>query len=104
MIGTLSFTPMTSCTPRSSVTYRTRRARSFASGTGGPLHASLAVIGSRRATPYGLTVAEMAATVAAESGVTVVLGRPPSGATRQPETPRSKREESMCSSSAAVRT
>ena len=35
---------------------------------------SLAVIGSRRATPYGLTVAEMAATVAAESGVTVVSG------------------------------
>lgn len=35
---------------------------------------SLSVIGARRATPYGLACAEMAAQVAAESGVTVVSG------------------------------
>lgn len=35
---------------------------------------ALAVIGSRRATPYGLTVAETAATVAAQSGIAVVSG------------------------------
>ncbi len=34
----------------------------------------LAVIGARRATPYGLAVAEMAARVAARHGVTVVSG------------------------------
>ena len=34
----------------------------------------LSIIGARKATPYGLAVAEMAATVAAQSGVTVVSG------------------------------
>ncbi|MBM6675150.1 DNA-protecting protein DprA [Olsenella uli] len=34
----------------------------------------LSVVGARRATPYGLAVAEMAARVAAECGVTVVSG------------------------------
>lgn len=34
----------------------------------------LAVIGARRATPYGLTVAEMAGRIAAECGITVVSG------------------------------
>ena len=34
----------------------------------------LSVVGARRATPYGLSVAEMAARVAAECGVTVVSG------------------------------
>ena len=34
----------------------------------------LAVIGSRKPTPYGIAVAEMAATVAAQSGITVVSG------------------------------
>ena len=33
-----------------------------------------AVIGSRRATPYGMVVADMIATAAAESGITVVSG------------------------------
>ena len=35
---------------------------------------SLAVVGSRRATPYGIAVAEMAATVAAQSCIVVVSG------------------------------
>ena len=35
---------------------------------------ALSVIGSRRATPYGLACAEMAAQVAAESGIAVVSG------------------------------
>ena len=35
---------------------------------------SLAVIGARRATPYGLAVAEMAGRIAAECGITVVSG------------------------------
>lgn len=35
---------------------------------------SLAVVGARRATPYGLSIAEMAARVAAECGVCVVSG------------------------------
>lgn len=34
----------------------------------------ISVIGARRATPYGLSVAEMAARVAAECGITVVSG------------------------------
>ncbi len=34
----------------------------------------LSVVGSRRATPYGLTIAEMAARVAAGHGITVVSG------------------------------
>lgn len=34
----------------------------------------LAVVGARRATPYGLAVAEMAGRIAAESGITVVSG------------------------------
>ena len=34
----------------------------------------LSVIGARKATPYGIALAEMAATVAAESGITVVSG------------------------------
>ncbi len=34
----------------------------------------LSVIGARRATPYGLAIAEMAARVAAECGITVVSG------------------------------
>lgn len=34
----------------------------------------LAVVGARRATPYGLAVAEMAGRVAAESGITIVSG------------------------------
>ncbi len=34
----------------------------------------LAIIGARRATPYGLSVAEMAGRVAAECGVTVISG------------------------------
>lgn len=34
----------------------------------------LSVIGTRKATPYGLALAEMAARVAAESGITVVSG------------------------------
>ena len=35
---------------------------------------SLAVIGARRATPYGIAVAEMAGRIAAECGITVVSG------------------------------
>ena len=35
---------------------------------------AIAVVGSRRATPYGLAIAEMAGRVAAECGVTVVSG------------------------------
>lgn len=35
---------------------------------------SLAVVGSRRATPYGLALAEMAGQIAAESGLVVVSG------------------------------
>ncbi|MDM8270951.1 DNA-processing protein DprA [Thermophilibacter provencensis] len=35
---------------------------------------ALAVVGARRATPYGLSIAEMAARVAAECGVTVISG------------------------------
>ncbi len=35
---------------------------------------SLSIIGARSATPYGLTVAGIAATVAAQSGITVVSG------------------------------
>lgn len=34
----------------------------------------LGVVGTRRATPYGLTVAEMAGRIAAESGITLVSG------------------------------
>lgn len=36
--------------------------------------ASVAVIGSRRATPYGIAIAEMAGRVAGESGIVVVSG------------------------------
>ena len=35
---------------------------------------ALSIIGARKATPYGLALAEMAARVAAESGITVVSG------------------------------
>ena len=35
---------------------------------------SLAVIGSRRATPYGLAVASLAGRIAGEAGITVVSG------------------------------
>lgn len=35
---------------------------------------SIAVVGSRRPTPYGLAVAEMAATAAVQAGITVVSG------------------------------
>ncbi len=46
-------------------------------GLGDPtalLTPSISIVGARRATPYGLAVAEMAARVAAECGVTVVSG------------------------------
>ena len=36
--------------------------------------ASLAIIGARRATPYGVAIAEMAGRVAGESGIVVVSG------------------------------
>lgn len=46
-------------------------------GIGDPealLGACISIVGARRATPYGVSVAEMAARVSAESGITVVSG------------------------------
>lgn len=36
---------------------------------------AVSIIGARKASPYGLAVAELAAKVAVEAGVTVVFGR-----------------------------
>lgn len=50
-------------------------ARLYGIGNEAALHSRcLAIIGARRATPYGLAIAEMAGRIAAECGITVVSG------------------------------
>lgn len=40
------------------------------------MDAGIAIVGSRRASPYGVATAEMAGRIAAESGLVVVSGEP----------------------------